>query len=1197
MKRNFLLQILALSGLLAVSCREISIDSEYPEGDGPYLSIMVDTPDTRTRAVDLNPGAALYLKNIWVGVYDVEDGKKVGGGEAELGRMLTASGNTLIDLVKIAPVENIEATGDDRYCVVGVANYDDIKVYDDSGKDEDIDLHERLQNANTWEQFINIAIDTDKSKFENQVPLLVGYLHKESVSSANIKVDQFSTLKQAVRLSDYGADDAVFVPPTIRTAGRNTYFNGINTKYNQNKNNYVLKLRRLRSKINVVIETPVSGVTVTNLQYKICNAPASAFLVQRCTNTFDSDNYAGADYSPNSADVLTNGSANGYIDNTDYVSPQVNTNFSFEHFENLHWARYTGELKEYHDREKKTNGAISALATSPGDWNNRATYFVLKMNIRDENSGRNAEVEYTIHEGFCNDADGISLVKEDGQTKDPQDDNYQTRLKDFSCVRNTDYYYKITINSINDIFVQVTDSNKHTTDQQGKIWDIDYVNEIQGSGDPDPYEGEEEIIVEKRLVLKTTDDFNFNNAKDIAFRFVGSYYDTDRAVEVPVDVCYNFKRGDLDGFADLWNAPTNESSEYIVATDESNDRGAYEALKEFYNGSSDNAAHFRKMIGEIQVRHGGNDDYYNIVEYLEKVIGDEDPDSDTAGSGKEPVDPNIDGFKFSGLKYYEAFDKANDNKRNHLRGLYIFDVQKAVQNGTRVQVDDDECTWLYKINGIEQVPVYLKAEKYQMIYVTGNKNTPIGPNVKNQEYTTFDDEGNGMLLSDRPELAFRLLGFDGNSEKYYDFLYNFTQSEYTAFTEDRSWPEMNLNGTYSTEIAKNKLLESTIPESFLNGIKIIFNKTKYSIFEFVTEYENGDIQLSQSDRLGFEVNQYNKSVITLNPGKFMRAFYLFDKKNKFVKPVLFDEENDLATFQAYAVEQYPSYSTPSTLKLPSMTVSLSGENFLDAGLPISIPVISGVDLAKYKYKIIIESGTKKSECWVEGNPVNGYFNFNIPMKILSGTKGTIKLQAISFDEMYISSGESSIGSYTLNTKINWDFTTWKSEFEKSAWKYCPNPTSGHTTTGTFTAVFNNKVYNYYQFEAKTISPDGYLNIFSKEDGKQIRGYVASSSGTSPAAFLGLQNTGSGCDLKFKVHKDCKIQVTGIAYVSKAADGNKTTALQITGGEPASFDVPETLNASINCTSVVTLGDSESEKEITITSKGGVFLYKVSLSEI
>lgn len=454
-----------------------------------------------------------------------------------------------------------------------------------------------------------------------------------------------------------------------------------------------------------------------------------------------------------------------------------------------------------------------------------------------------------------------------------------------------------------------------------------------------------------------------------------------------------------------------------------------------------------------------------------------------------------------------------------------------------------------------------------------------------------------MLLSDRPELAFRLLGFDGNSEKYYDFLYNFTQSEYTTFTEDKSWPEMNLNGTYSTEIAKNKLLESTIPESFLNGIKIIFNKTKYSIFEFVTEYENGDIQLSQSDRLGFEVNQYNKSVITLNPEKFMRAFYLFDKKNKFVKPVLFDEEKDLATFQAYAVEQYPSYSRPSTLVLPRVSVSPSGENFLDAGLPISIPVISGVDLAKYKYKIIIESGTKKSECWVEGNPVNGNFNFSIPMKILSGTKGTIKLQAISFDEMYISSGESSIGSYTLNTTINWDFRTWKSEFEKSAWKYCPNPTSGHTTTtGTFTPGFNNKVYNYYQFEAKTIEPDKYLDIYSKEDGKQIRGYVASSSGTSPAAFLGLQNSGSGCDLKFRVYKDCKIQVIGVAYTDTKTNKNKTTEVQITGGEPASFTIPETPNVSIDCTSVVTLEDAE-YKDITITSKGGVFLYKVSLSEI
>lgn len=1188
-------------------------DSEYPEGNGQYLSIMVDTPDIRTRAVDLNPGAALYLKNIWVGVYDVKGGKKVGGGEVELDRMLTASGNTLIDLVPITA--NLSNTSG-NYCIVGVANYDD-KIITYNGET----LYKELTAATSWDAFTQIAIDTQKSEFENQVPLLVGYLQKETVNAPNVKVNQFVSMEDVkdVNLNIYnGTTNDVFV------SRKNNSNTAIQTKYyervglNNVEYNYVLKLRRLRSKINVVInEEPVPGVTVTNLQYKICNAPASAFLAQRRTNSFDTG-MTGVAYSPNSADVLTNGRADGYFE-TEYVSPQVNTNFSFEHFENLHWARYTEGLEEYHDREKKDNGAFSALATSPEDWNNRATYFVLKMNIRDDNLGRNAEVEYTIHEGFCNDANGVSLVKEDGETKDPQTDNYQTRLKDFACVRNTDYYYKITIKSINDIFVQVTDSDKHTTDQQGKIWDIDYVNGKTDSRDPEPFAKDKEFEVEEGLDLKTTDDFD--NAKDIAFRFVGSYYDTDRAVEVPVDICYNFKRGDLDGFAGLWNAPTNESSEYIVATGEGDEyRSAYQALVDFYNGSSDNAVHFKQMINTIQVKHGDEKKYYNIVEYLGKVIGEEDPDSDAVGNGKEPVNPNIDGFKFSGLKYYEAFDEANDNKRNHLRGLYIFDVQKAVDGGTRVQVDEDKCTRLYKINGIEQVPVYLNKENYEMIYITqdgssSRSSAPIPSTSPGWSSTDFKDfhDGNGMLLSEHPELAFRLLGFDENTDDYYDFLYNVTQSEYTDFTENGKWPPMNRNGIYSITIPKGSLDDDTIPQSFLEDLKVIVNGTdEYDIYSLIDGYEKGNIRLSETDRLGFKVStEYKKNVHTSDEGKYIRALYLFDKKNKFVKPALFDESDSSATFQAYAIEQYPTYRKAVKLVIPNNTTleQTSSQNFfVDSPATIKIPVqeVEGevVDPAYYKYKVIVKDGTGananvKGECVLNGDPTGGFYTFAVPMKVMLGTSDKtnadcyIYVQAVSahelYSDQYIHSEEkllykvnTSDAKVALTNSISWDFTstTWSNKFKNWA-----NP-----KTGTW-SYDNDNQYDYYQF-TNTTRTDGYLNFYASSTSKQIRGYVATKYQNKPwpASFLGLMNSSTGCDLYFKVYKNCKVIVTGIMYEKK------TTALNVVGGDPASFPVSGEYN-EFEFTSEIRLEDYATEKEVTISSSGGVYLFKIEVKEL
>lgn len=1055
MRQNVLLHILMMLGILAVSCKDAAIEytPDFSEESGRKLSLMVDIPEMRTRAVDLTPGASLYLKNIWVGVYDKVTGNRVGGtfDPVELDRYLTASGSTLIDLVSIDILPNITATEDDKYCVVGVANYDGIKVVNRADDADDDFLYSQLKAADEWSDFIQIAIDTQNSKFENQVPLLIGYLGKETVNpqqdgSSYTKVDQFNG-DPGVNLHGYKNEKEVYVSPQLE----GEELKGINTKDDDGEN-YILKLRRMRSKINISINT-ASGITVTNMQYKMCNVPKSAFLVQRCTNSFASKMEDGRKFSPNSADVLYENNTDGYYE-TEYELPQINTNFSFEHFENKHWARYTEGLNEYHDREKHDgSGVFSALATNAEDWNNMASYFVLKMNIRDDNIGRNAEIEYTIHEGFCNDADGKSLVDPYGETlKDANNsdvENYKTRLKDFACVRNTDYYYKITIKSISDIFTQVTDSNEHTTDQQGKIWDIDYVKK-KDSNDPGPYEDDVEIEF-NGLVLKTEDDDAFNNAKDIAFRFVGTYYDTDRAVEVPVDICYNFKRGDLDGFAGLWNAPTNESTEYIVATtNQDGEVSAYESLEAFCSSGSDNAMHFNQIIDDIKVKY--NDSYHNIKDYLKIVTED------------KTMDPNIDGFQFAGLKYYEAFDEKNDNLRDHIRGLYIFDTQKAFSDGTRVRKDQDECTDLYIINGIEQIPKYLNQERYEMVFVTGDPNERIGPEGSSNDLTNFSDghDGKGMLLSAHPDFAFRLLGYDGDPEKYYDILYNFTQSEYTELT---GWPQMNLNGIYSSEIAKGALGAKTIPDSFLEGLTILVNGDEYNIYDFVTAYEGKTLRLTKNDKLGFRVGEYDKLVRTYPENKdnymnkYRRALYLFDKKNKFVMPALYDSGTNSATFQAYAVEQNPYYLATERLNLPDIDDTYkdnSTYNIIDAALrpgEKKIPAIPGIDASVYRYKVVTMAGDgPEAESYLNVDPVDGSYTFAVPMHCVAGKKGIIKLMAESVDDDYDSSDWLQIGAYDLQ-----DHPVWKSG-DGEDWQKVLDTSNGSNTT-----LNNVEGFKYFSF--------------------------------------------------------------------------------------------------------------------------------------
>ena len=1054
MRRNVLLHILMMLGILAVSCTDAAIEytPDFSEASGRKLSLMVDIPEMRTRAVDLTPGASLYLKNIWVGVYDKVTGNRVGGtlyDTVELDRYLTASGSTLIDLVSIDILPDIAATTDDRYCVVGVANYDGIKVVNPAASSDD-SLYSQLAAADNWSKFIQIAIDTQNSKFENQEPLLIGYLGKETVNpqqgvSSYTKVDQFKN-GDGVNLYGYVEEDEVFVKPRI-TDGRLT---GINTKYDNEKKNYILKLRRMRSKINISINT-APGITVTNMQYKMCNVPKSAFLVQRRTNSFASGMGTDRKFSPNSADVLYGDNTRGYYE-TEYEFPQINTNFSFEHFENKHWARYPEELKEYHDREKHDGSVFSALATNAEDWNNMASYFVLKMNIRDDNIGRNAEIEYMIHEGFCNDEDGNSLTGDDG------DGPLEQRLLDFACVRNTDYYYNILINSIEYIELQVTDSKRHTNDQRGKVWDIHYVN-VQDEED----EEDERYVVSRTvkeinspLILKESGDIGFVNSKDIAFRFLGSYYDTEKAVEVPVDICYNFNRGALDGFAGIWNAPTNESTEYIVATTSQNDDpiSAYESLEAFCSSGSDNAIRFNHIIDDIKVKY--SEDYLNIKDYLEIVTKDSEKD------------PNIDGFQFEGLKYYEAFDGNNDNLRDHIRGLYIFDTQKAFSDGTRVRRDNDQCTDLYIINGIEQVPEYLKQEQYEMVFVTGNSDERIGPKGSSNDLTNFRDghNGEGMLLSEHPDFAFRLLGYDGDPEKYYDILYNFTQSEYTELTE---WPQMNLNGIYSSEIAKGALGAKTIPDSFLEGLTILVNGgtalggAEYNIYDFVTAYEGKTLRLTKNDKLGFRVGEYDKEVRTYPENKdnymnkYRRALYLFDKKNKFVKPALYDSGTNSATFQVYAVEQNPGYYQTEKLKLPGIDDTYNDKktyNIIDdALLSREIPAIQGIDASFYRYKLVTmtEDGSE-AESYVNVDPVNGNYTWAVPMHRVAGKKGIIKLMAESVNGDYDSSDWLQIGAYDLQ-----DHPVWKSGDGEDWQKVL------ETSNGSNTALNNVEGFKYFSF--------------------------------------------------------------------------------------------------------------------------------------
>lgn len=675
--KRFIYYILPLLSLLAFSCKDDFSLNNVGTDDGSYLSLTLDIPELRTRTIDMTPGAAMHLNKIWVGIYKKSTGVRVGGTsltyETDLESRLTASGVKLLNIVKIEGYDNTVGTSEDL-CVVAVANYDNIKT-NGGGM-----LFDALKNAKTWKQFTDIAINTQQ-EFPNETPVLIGYLYKESSdhTEANYKYTQVDQTKEGTGIHLYNhTESEIFTTAKSLSGG---YLTALNSSGS------VLKLRRLLSKINIRIK-PAEGISITNMEYKVVNSPKSAFLAQRRTNDFKGDfaSKTTSTYSPNSADVM----GDGYYDD-EWINPQDNSNFSFEHFENKHWAKNTGIfnnndtiVKNYHKRElKDSDGRFIALADSKDDWNHNASYFILKMGIKDENKDRYAEVEYVVHEGFINDVNGTELNYDD-----------KKRLEDFSCVRNTDYYYHININGVNDIVMQVTQNGVHEYDQEGSVWQINRLFTNKENPEEDlGKDGKTVSIADLNLEKGIVKDGNlhFVNPKDIAFRFIGAVHNGSEVV--PIDICYNFAHGELDGFSNLWKNPGTHT-DYLVDTDVAD---ATYYLKNYTDPK------FNELIEKIKVIPADGSKMLNIKEYIAKYVENYDENK------SNNPNPDIEGFWLAGDSY-------SSRDENELRGLYIFDRESALLNGERVDYDstshghpegNDLCAF-YQIYGVERYPVILK---------------------------------------------------------------------------------------------------------------------------------------------------------------------------------------------------------------------------------------------------------------------------------------------------------------------------------------------------------------------------------------------------------------------------------------------------------------------------------------------------------
>lgn len=240
-----------------------------------------------------------------------------------------------------------------------------------------------------------------------------------------------------------------------------------------------LYLRRMLSEINVNVTPDFSAnneyknVRVDNVRYAVVNCPKSVYLHERVVpagRDIPQDVFSNEEtykkYSANCDDWSEDGFYNTVEEamftqvDDGFYSKTNNHTFSFKYnrYENKHTG-IAAQLKDYTDREAEEDGCFTALCPDGALYNNYAPYFVLLVDYElDKEDGSKplyVTGRYVIHEGFANDYDGSKL--DDSNTKEGTA-NYPTRLLDFSCIRNTKYTYKVTINGVNSILVQVEQS-------------------------------------------------------------------------------------------------------------------------------------------------------------------------------------------------------------------------------------------------------------------------------------------------------------------------------------------------------------------------------------------------------------------------------------------------------------------------------------------------------------------------------------------------------------------------------------------------------------------------------------------------------------------------------------------------------------------------------------------------------------------
>lgn len=524
---------LSISGCTAEDIGILPGTGEIREFKGT-ITFDLSTPDAsgRTRSLDTESGSSVLVNNLWIGVFDVETGRCFGARRYDEFNRTMISGSLVKNILKV----DFVAYGEDVPLgyVVAVANYDGVTTHDGRRLEDLLPDFDRRGEID-WDFMINLDIDAASAYAGNKgaddnanAPFLAGFFQDAVSLNQNPKIDQFAyTTEGPSAIYPSSAADGMDI--RLGDADGNTFVAA-----------GAICLRRLVSH-NILRFNTSNGYEVTGVKYRRFNMPKAVYMLQRRTDTNRRSSFAEWQAnSPNFADhLLTEGHYDSgapdfpYQNDVDWVEMPVNwwddagaLNVEFDHFENKH--RGFGNLSSQEDRERlNPDGTFAALCQGSDDaYNNFASYFVLGLHIVNKQTGESADVEYTLHEGFCNTDDGRRA------------ETLQEKCLDFASFRNVNYTYNINIAGISDITASVTaDEGFHTPGQTGSVWQMNFAT--GRSKTPAAVKGGDYDFGGTGLSL--------SNTPDLGFRIYGPDGKGGTA-----DICFNMPEDMYGGFYGLW---------------------------------------------------------------------------------------------------------------------------------------------------------------------------------------------------------------------------------------------------------------------------------------------------------------------------------------------------------------------------------------------------------------------------------------------------------------------------------------------------------------------------------------------------------------------------------------------------------------------------------------------------------------------